>query len=50
MINNLEQAIQIYKIKQIIDLDTQLGQELLTWFKASSYSITYYNRCAFVDV
>lgn len=50
MIKSLEEAIKVYKIKQIIDLDTELGQSMLAWFKASSYSIKYYNKCAFVDV
>ena len=50
MINSLGEAIQVYKTVQIIDLDTNLGQELLAWFKASSYSIRYYNQCAFVTV
>lgn len=50
MIKSLEEAIKVYKIQQIIDLDTELGQSMLVWFKASSYSIKYYNRCAFVNV
>lgn len=47
-INSLKEAIKIYGLHQIIDLDTNLGHELLSWFKASSYSINYYNRCAFI--
>lgn len=47
-VNSLGEAIKVYSLQQIIDLETTLGQELLSWFKASSYSIEYYNRCAFI--
>lgn len=47
-INSLGEAIQVYKTHQIIDLESNLGKELLNWFKASSYSLKYYNKCAFV--
>lgn len=47
-IKSLSEAIQVYKLQQIIDLDTELGRELLAWFRASSYTIRYYNLCAFI--
>jgi hypothetical protein len=47
-IKSLGEAIDIYLCHKIIDLKTELGQELEAFFKASSYTITYYGECAFI--
>lgn len=38
-IKTLGEAYSIYQVKQIIDLDTELGKELYSWFKNSSYTL-----------